>query len=127
MAWPKKGTRKIVVDGQDFLWHYSGHCSLCSDSVITVGREDNRFFLFIDPYPHDFIVSPASIAESIRWALKEGWTCQFGPTRAMAFDSTTQNNVWLPDGVRHLVDLDSSLDSRSLSVSTTRNASRIVS
>lgn len=106
MAWPKKKTRKIVVDGTPFLWHYSAGCLYCSDAVITVGKEDDRFYLFIDPYPHDFEFRPAKIADAIRWAIAEGWTSANGPTRGMAYDSTLGSNVWLPQGARHLCDVN---------------------
>ena len=106
MAWPKKGTHKIVVDGTRFLWHYSGCCPLCSNAVITVGNDGGRFVLFFDPFPWNFEFRPAAIADAIRWAVGEGWSFDGGPTRSMAFDDKLGHNVWLPDGARHLADLN---------------------
>ena len=102
MAWPQKATRKIVIDGVPYLWHFSGHCVLCSEAVITIGRDGDRFFLFVDPFPHGLEFRPAAIASAIRWALDNGWSSRAGPTRGMGFDDILEKNVWLPDGVRHL-------------------------
>lgn len=108
MAWPKKGTHKIVVDGTSFLWHYSGHCPSCSNAVITVGVEGDRFYLYVYPFPWNFEFRPAAIADAIRWAIANDWTSYAGPTRAMAFDDKLNCNVWLPDGARHLADIHAS-------------------
>lgn len=102
MAWPKKGTRKISVDGVVYLWHYAAHCPLCSDDVFTVGLAGRPYVLFIDPFPWHFRLTPAAVAAAIRWATDHGWTPDKGPTRAMARDGSTGRFVWLPAGQRHL-------------------------
>lgn len=101
MAWPKKGTRKLVVDGEDFLWHYSGHCPLCSDDVFTVGKPGAPHVLYIDPFPWNFEIRPRSIASAIRWAKNDGWSAEQGPTRAMGMNDATEQFDWLADGQRH--------------------------
>ena len=103
MAWPKKGTRKLVVDGKNYLWHYSGHCPLCSSDVFTIGRAGDRFVLYIDPFPWEFEMRPKSIVTAIKWALNKGWTSEFGPTRAMSSDGSDHKFKWLLDGQRHLI------------------------
>lgn len=105
MAWPKKGTRKLVVGGVPYLWHYSGHCPLCSEAVYTVGQSRQPHVLYIDPLPHDFELTPKAVASAVEWAVGQGWSSAGGPTRAMAFDSQLQDFVWLPDGSRHLTDV----------------------
>lgn len=102
MAWPKKGTRKITVDGVNYLWHYSAHCPLCSDDVFTVGIAGSPYVLFIDPFPWNFELKPSSIASAIRWATENGWTPAQGPTRGMSYDDRSKEFIWLPDGERHL-------------------------
>ena len=102
MAWPKKGTRKLSVDGVDYLWHYSAHCPLCGSDVYTVGIEGKPFVLFIDPLPWSFELTPSSVIRAIRWAIKKGWTPDKGPTRAMALDGGKNAFLWLPEGSRHL-------------------------
>jgi hypothetical protein len=115
MAWPKKNTRPLIVDGTRFLWHHSGRALYTADGIITVGIEGDRFFLHIDPFPHDFEIRPATVADCIRWALARGWSTCDGPTRGMAFDAKTGSNVWLPDGVRYLSDVASpAVDERSM-------------
>ncbi len=105
MAWPKKGTRKITVDGLPLLWHYAAHCVFCRADAITVGVEGERYFLYIDPFPWGFEFRPRSVADSVRWALAQGWSPALGPTCAMAWDDKRGENVWLPEGARHLADL----------------------
>ena len=102
MAWPKRGTRQLVVDGASFLWHYDGCCLWCSNDVITVGREGVPYVLFIDPVAWHFEFRPAQVVDAIRWALKEGWTPENGPTRAMGLNDETEAYEWLADGQRHL-------------------------
>lgn len=102
MAWPKRGTRKIVVDGEDFSWHYDACCPFCSSDVFTAGKQRAPYVLFIDPYPWGFEQRPGSIAAAIRWARKSGWSAENGPTRPMAFDDATQDFVWLRLDQRHL-------------------------
>ncbi|MEO1333807.1 MAG: hypothetical protein AAFV32_09845 [Myxococcota bacterium] len=84
MAWPKKGTRKVTVDGIDYLWHFSGHCLLCSEKVITIGREGAPFVLFLDPYAWHFEFRPRSVVEAVKWATSKGWSVVDGPTRSLS-------------------------------------------
>ena len=102
MAWPKKGTRKITVDGIKYLWHYSGCCPWCSDDVFTAGIAGRPYVLYIDPFLWNFELKPSNIANAIRWATKNGWTPDKGPTRAMSLDDNNKEFLWLPDGQRHL-------------------------
>jgi hypothetical protein len=102
MAWPKRGTRTIVVDGEPFAWHYDAHCVLCSDDVVTAGKQGSPHYLFIDPYPWGMEIRPRGVADAIRWARSEGWTAEHGPTRAVALDDSTQAFRWLAEGQRHL-------------------------
>ncbi len=100
MAWPKKGTRKITIDGINYRWHYSAHCPLCSDDVFTIGFECNPYVLFIDPFPYHFELKPSSVANAVRWATDSRWTPQKGPTKAMSMDRNG-HYIWLPERTRH--------------------------
>ena len=102
MAWPKRGTRRIVVDGEAFVWHYDACCPWCSKDVFTAGKEGQPFVLFIDPYPWEFELRPANVAAAIRWGRNHGWSAESGPTRALSFDATKSDFVWLDAGQRHL-------------------------
>ncbi|QIF02049.1 hypothetical protein [Roseimicrobium sp. ORNL1] len=102
MAWPKKGTRKIVVDGVEWLWHYSAHCYLCSNDVVTVGQAGSPHHLFFDTFSRDFEHTPGHVAASLRWALSQGWNPTNGGDRAM---TAKENSFeWLPEGWRHHTD-----------------------
>lgn len=66
MAWPKKGTRKIVVDHDEFLWHYDACCPRCNDDVFTAWKAGDPYVLFIDPFPWAAEIGPKHVAEAIR-------------------------------------------------------------
>ena len=89
------------MDGEDFVWHYDAHCPWCSNDVFTAGRQGQPHVLFIDPFPWGFELRPKSVAEAIRWAFRQGWTPEAGPTRSMAFNDDTSEFEWLADGQRH--------------------------
>lgn len=101
MAWPKRGTRKIVIEGEEFLWHYDAHCPWCSDDVFTAGKAGERYVLFIDPFPYAAEIGPKYDAKAIKWALEEGWSSKYGPTRALSINSETEEFFWLREGERH--------------------------
>ena len=101
MTWPKRGTRKIVVDGKEYLWHYDACCPWCSDDVFTAGNSGKPFVLFIDSFPYAAEIRPRFIARSIKWAVSEGWSPERGPTKALSIDSNTEQYFWLEEGVRH--------------------------
>ena len=105
MNWPKRYTRKITVEGQKLLWHLSGNQIDCKETVITVGSEGQKYFLFIDPYPWDFKISPSSISKAVSWAFDQGWTPDSGPTRNMGYSTDDNKFVWLPDGVKYIHEL----------------------
>ncbi len=110
MAWPKRGTRKIVVDQEEFVWHYDAHCPYCSDDVFTAGKEGAPFVLFIDPLAWAFEIRPRSVAAAIRWARKGGWSAEEGPTQAIALNHKTDEFQWLAPGQRHIGCPDESPD-----------------
>jgi hypothetical protein len=111
VAWPKRKTRKLTVRGVRYLWHYSGHCPLCSEAVYTVGQAGEPFVLYIDPYSID--LAPQAVCSAIEWAVEQDWTPHSGPTRAMAFDQKDEMFVWLPANARHLIHVAGNQNSSS--------------
>lgn len=101
MAWPKKGTRKIVIDGDEFLWHYDACCPWCSDDVFTAGKSGYPYVLFIDPFPYAAEIGPGYVARAIKWAISKGWSPLNGFTKSMSIDSDMEVFFWLKDGERH--------------------------
>lgn len=94
MAWPKRKTRKIVIDEEEWLWHFSGHCNQCSEAVVRVGKANGRYFLALDTSTSDFSFAPSHIASSIRWAVAQGWTAEKGPNRSLT--ALASAFKWLP-------------------------------
>lgn len=87
------------VGDREFLWHISGN-EVESETSITVGTESGRFFLFIDPYAHDFEIKPSSVRSALEWALREGWSVESGGNRGVAFSTETKDFYWLPEGIK---------------------------
>lgn len=102
MAWPRRGTRKLVVDGVEWLWHYSAHCYLCSNDVVAVGQPGRPHHLFLDTFARHFEHTPGHVTASLLWALAQGWNPTNGGDRALT--ATEQSFQWLPDGWRHCTD-----------------------
>ena len=97
VTWPKKHTRQLHIGDIEYLWHLSRN-SIYRETPITVGTRSGKYFLHIDPYDHDFSITPSSIRGALEWALHSGWSPHDGPTRNMTFsDGSFQ---WLPDDVR---------------------------
>ncbi len=101
MAWPKRGTRKIVVNGIEYLWHYDAHCIYCSDDVFTVGQAGKPSVLYIDSYVFGEEVRPKNIALSIKWAVEQGWSPDDSVSRNMSKKLDGNGFYWLPNGVKH--------------------------
>ena len=89
MAWPQKDTRRIHVDGTDYLWHLSGDTLYGPETPLTIGRPRCRYYLHVDPYVHDFEIRPANVARVVRWARSNGWCAEVGPTRRVVFVGDT--------------------------------------
>jgi|GEM_PF-1960057 len=102
MAWPKKGTRKLVIDQAEWLYHYDACCELCSDDCVTVGQLGQPHYLFLDPFSYYFNHTPRHVVDSIRWALAARWSPALGPDRGLT--ATEIGFEWLPLGHRHATD-----------------------
>ncbi len=80
MAWPKKHTRRIHINDCEYLWHVSGN-EVYNENPITVGTESGKFVLFINPYAHDWEITPSNVRAAIEWALSK-----VGPQRPEEVD-----------------------------------------
>jgi hypothetical protein len=99
VAWPKRGTRKLVVNGSEFLWHYDACCIWCSDDVVTVGRAGAPYVLFIDPYlrasrglgarPHKRFFAPSATAGRPRIVRRAAWRTALMATGGCPTDKDT--------------------------------------
>lgn len=99
MTWPNNQTRRLHIDQREFLWHLNGN-RIERDVRITVGTRQGRFFLFIDPYAHDFEITPANIRRAVQWALRAGWSPDRGPTRSLAYSMEKQEFFWLAEACK---------------------------
>jgi hypothetical protein len=90
MAIPKKGSRKINVDGRDFLWRvrskptYSQALGWANMTIsVTLANQLGASTLMIHanfsrpdawiPDPDTVPITPAMVAHSIKQALRDGW------------------------------------------------------
>ena len=70
MAWPKKNTRRVVIDGEVYQWHWDPNKALYSWIVIGKQSADGQL-LFLDPYW--LSTTPGQICQAISFALASGW------------------------------------------------------
>ncbi len=90
MSIPKKGTRKIIVDEESFLWlirrkaTYSQECESCGNLHVAIEHAQKRgsVLVIITDRPHPQGLSPANevkpvtpsdVAQWIRQAIQLGW------------------------------------------------------
>jgi hypothetical protein len=97
MAWPKKHTRQLHIADTEYLWHLSRNI-IYRETPITVGTRSGKYFLHIDPYDHDFEITPGSIRSAVEWALQNGWSPDYGTTHNLTFSNG--HFQWLPNDVR---------------------------
>ena len=94
MTWPRRHSRQIHIGGTEYLWHLSGN-NIYTPANVSVGTENGRYFLFIDPYAHDFEITPACVRAAVEWALAEGWSPERGPTRRLAYSMEAKGFIWV--------------------------------
>ncbi|MEG4572575.1 hypothetical protein QUA56_07715 [Microcoleus sp. N3A4] len=88
MSIPKKGTRKIIVDGQPFIWlirrqaTYTQSCYACGNLHVAVehAEEPGSVLVILTDRPHPQgltpevkSVTPSDTAQWIRQAVRLGW------------------------------------------------------
>ena len=96
MTWPKRHTRRIHIGDVEYLWHLSGN-NIDTPAHVTVGTESGAYFLFVDPYAHDFEITPSNVKAATEWALAKGWSPDNGPTKRMAYYEHEECFVWVKE------------------------------
>ena len=73
MSFPRRNTRRIIVDGVEYLWHLNPDFDL-RDAWIIIGQKgQTEQLVFLDPYHHDFLIGPHAVSEAIRFVRANGW------------------------------------------------------
>ncbi len=74
MAFPKKYTRKLVVNNEQYLWHLNGNWEV-SNSWIVISKKDceSNQLLFLDPYHHDILPTKSTVTSAIIFGIENGW------------------------------------------------------
>lgn len=66
--------RKIIVDGIRYEWCIRGNDISVTSRYITIyDPAVSGTAIHLDPFPHDLEIRPATIAEAIRFAIKNNW------------------------------------------------------
>jgi len=74
MAFTKKSTRRIVVDGISYRWHLHNNHLWKPGRNIAVELASGRCgVLLIDPYSWHTQIRPKAVREAILFAIKSGW------------------------------------------------------
>ena len=74
MAFPRKNTRRVSVDGILYAWHLNDDWDRRTRWIV-VGREVDGAgqLLMIDPYHHDLLPTRGTVSKAVRFALSHGW------------------------------------------------------
>ncbi len=73
MTFAKKGTRKILVRGEQYLWHLNPKFETQSHWIVIQHRLYDKRLLCLNTYSHDLVISPGSVAKAIEFAVSNGW------------------------------------------------------
>jgi hypothetical protein len=74
MAFPRKDTRRISVDGIPYVWHLDRDWDVHTRWIVIrrqvygVGQ-----LLMVNPYHHDLLPTRGTVGGANRFALKSGW------------------------------------------------------
>jgi len=74
MAFPRKNTRRLSVDGIPYAWHLNDDWDRRTRWIV-VRREvcGAGQLLMIDPYHHDLLPTRGTVSKAVRFALSHGW------------------------------------------------------
>jgi len=74
MAFPRKDTRRISVDGIPYVWHLNKDWDVRTRWIV-IRRQISGAgqLLMVDPYHHDLLPTRGAVGGAIRFALKSGW------------------------------------------------------
>jgi len=74
MAFPRKDTRRLSVDGIPYVWHLNKDWDVRTRWIV-VRREvfGAGQLLMVDPYHHDLLPTRGTVSRAIQFALSHGW------------------------------------------------------
>jgi len=74
MAFPRKNTRRLTVEGIPYVWHLNDDWDRRTRWIV-VRREvcGAGQLLMVDPYYHDLLPSRGTVSNAVRFALSHGW------------------------------------------------------
>jgi len=93
--------RKIVVDDIEYEWCIRGQ-TLCSDTnYLTIYKPNmSGMPIHLDPYAWDLEIRPRTVAEAIKFSLKNGWNpSNKGKSFRVGF--FREEYIVLPDGCKN--------------------------
>ncbi len=92
MAIPRKGTRKISVDGKTYRWLFNVDYDYTQKFFIIESIEDNRYQVTgsLD-YSLELIISPSIIKQAIQQAREKGWEPGISDVKKIVIDFTKIN------------------------------------
>ena len=74
MAFPRKNTRRLSVDGIPYVWHLNKDWDIRTRWIV-VRRQvhGSGQLLMVNPYHHDLLPTRETVSKAIRFALGHGW------------------------------------------------------
>ena len=88
MAIPKKGTRKITVDGKVYRWCVKVDYDYNEKFFIIESIDDDRYQISGGfQYKVDFVISPKIIEQAIKQAQLQGWKPEISNIKKVIIDT----------------------------------------
>jgi hypothetical protein len=73
MTLPRKGKRRITVEGDVYVWYLSKRFEHHNRWMVIQKDGVGGQLLCVDPYHHDLPIGPKGISHAIEFALTHGW------------------------------------------------------
>ncbi|MEL6400899.1 MAG: hypothetical protein AAF773_04555 [Cyanobacteria bacterium P01_D01_bin.115] len=89
MAIPRKGTRKISIDGKAYRWFAQVDSDYFTKSFIIESIDDDRYCVTGGfEYQHDLVISPCIIEQAVQQAIEGGWEPGVSQVKKFIIDIT---------------------------------------
>jgi len=99
MAFPKKHSRRIVVDGVTYLWRLKqGYAWRDGQHIAICPATDAGQLLLVEYYAFQGMIGPGMVRQAIDFALANGWTPTRRARRPLYVGFDGANSIVLPEG-----------------------------
>lgn len=89
MTIPKKGTRKIIIDGKTYRWFAQADDD-CSEKFFIIESVDDKQYRITGSFPYEinFVISPCIVRQAVKQAEAKGWKPGTSDVKKIVVDIT---------------------------------------